>query len=87
MVCHDGRQPLHWAANTGHVPIAEHLVGSGAEPTAWIESKGRQPLHEAASQGHVKIAAHLVTRGAEVAAQGAPHGPNAVALWTASEAS
>ena len=55
-------QPLHIAAEKGHLQVAQLLVRSGAEINA-IDLNGDTPLHFACVNGHLGIVSWLLTRG------------------------
>ncbi|KAH7911701.1 prosome, macropain 26S subunit, non-ATPase, 10, isoform CRA_c [Hygrophoropsis aurantiaca] len=61
----DGRAPLHWAASSGSINIAEHLIDNGAEINQ-PDSSRWTPLHIAVSAGHTEIVEALVGAGADV---------------------
>ncbi|KZT38846.1 ankyrin [Sistotremastrum suecicum HHB10207 ss-3] len=52
-------------ASAGHEPIAEELIGAGANVNK-TNDKGITPLHYAASKAHVDIGKLLISRGAQV---------------------
>ena len=55
-------QPLHIAAEKGHLQVAQLLVRSGAEINA-IDLNGDTPLHFACVNGHLNVVSWLLTRG------------------------
>jgi hypothetical protein len=50
----DGTTPLHTAAYSGHLPIAQHLVVYGADTTG-TDHAGTIPREDAANQGHAAL--------------------------------
>ena len=60
----EGKTALYWAANEGHLKIAELLVGKGADVNA-----GASPLYGAAARGHLEVAHLLIRKGARIAAR------------------
>ena len=67
-----GEQPLHGAAYSGAVAIAEQLVARGAEVIATVGGDGRRPLHVAAQSGHAQLVEYLAARKAEARAEAGP---------------
>ncbi|KAG7289228.1 hypothetical protein NEMBOFW57_005593 [Staphylotrichum longicolle] len=53
-------QPLHWAADRGHVDVCERLLQEGADIDDGIATGEWTPLHMAASSGQAKVIAHLL---------------------------
>jgi uncharacterized protein len=60
-----GETPLHWAASTDDVDVAEILIGAGADVDAPDGSIGT-PLENAIGYGCWHVARHLVEAGATV---------------------
>ena len=61
----DGETPLHWAASSDDVDVAEALLQGGADPQAPGGSIGT-PLDNAVGYGCWHVARLLVDRGAEI---------------------
>jgi ankyrin repeat protein len=57
--------PLHWAAASGRVAVADMLLNCGAEPSSAEGHGGFTPLHVAAASGNKEMAAFLLSRGAD----------------------
>jgi ankyrin repeat protein len=57
---------LHWAARGDHRPLAELLLGTGADPNA-TTAAGWTALHEASAIGSDAIVAMLLSAGADPA--------------------
>ena len=53
-------QPLHWAADRGHVDVCERLLQEGADIDDGIATGEWTPLHMAASSGQAEVIAHLL---------------------------
>lgn len=64
----DGDTPLHVAASTGRVAIAEQLLSHGANPEA-LDASGRTPLKVALLFGKTQVARSLIEQGAALDAQ------------------
>ena len=60
----DGMTALHWAADAGHVEIAEILMYAGANLEATTRLGDYTPLHLAARQGHGLLLEALLEGGA-----------------------
>ena len=62
---HEGRTPLHWAAQMGDYALAQALIEAGADPLA-VSSGGQTPWEEAGSDrvAHYLEAAALAAREA-----------------------
>ena len=61
----NGKFPLHWAAQGGHVEIVEFLIERGAV----VNSKNvadETPLHYAAALGHSEVVRFLIEKGASL---------------------
>ncbi len=63
-----GQTPLWWAANHGHIPLAQKLLENGAEINA-SDHHGSIPLTTAASSGHLEMVRFLVEAGADIHAR------------------
>lgn len=57
--------PLHWAAASGRIAVADMLLNCGAEPSSTNGHQGFTPLHVAAETGNREMAAFLLHRGAD----------------------
>uniref|UniRef100_A0A6N2LKK1 ACB domain-containing protein n=1 Tax=Salix viminalis TaxID=40686 RepID=A0A6N2LKK1_SALVM len=64
----EGRTPLHWAVDRGHLNIAEVLVGKNADVNA-KDKDGQTPLHYAAVCEREAIAEYLVKQNADTDAR------------------
>ncbi|KAG6745538.1 hypothetical protein POTOM_050034 [Populus tomentosa] len=64
----EGRTPLHWAVDRGHLNIAEVLVGKDADINA-KDNEGQTPLHYAAVCEREAIAEYLVKQNADTDAK------------------
>ncbi|KAH6649318.1 ankyrin repeat-containing domain protein [Chaetomium tenue] len=62
MHAHDtwANQPLHWAADRGHVHVCERLLQEGADIDDGIVKGDWTPLHMAASSGQAEVITHLL---------------------------
>jgi len=58
-----GMQPLHWAAQKGHLPMVEFLLRRGAKIDAVDKAGGVEPLHWAAANGHLSVVEFLLREG------------------------
>ncbi|KAK8099138.1 ankyrin repeat-containing protein [Apiospora kogelbergensis] len=58
----DGRTPLSYAAEHGHVQIVSHLLGKGVNPES-ADHEGWTPLHHASRAGHYEISKLLLEAG------------------------
>jgi ankyrin repeat protein len=74
--------PLHLAAATGQLMIAEMLVNAGADLEAECVPTGVRPLHTAAIHNRTEAAQFLVDRGADMEAPDA-HGKTPLAVAAA----
>jgi ankyrin repeat protein len=63
-----GQTPLWWAANHGHMALAQALVAQGADVNT-PDHHGGTPLTQAASSGHLDMVRYLVQNGADIHAQ------------------
>ncbi|MBN1139118.1 MAG: ankyrin repeat domain-containing protein [Anaerolineae bacterium] len=63
-----GQTALWWAANHGHLPLAEMLIGRGAIVDT-PDHYGGTPLTTAASSGHLEMVRYLVCQGADIHAK------------------
>ena len=61
----EGRTPLHWAADHGHLECLRELIKSGADVNAQ-ECAGWTPLHWAAGEGHLECLRELIKAGSNV---------------------
>ncbi|KAL1553131.1 Acyl-CoA-binding domain-containing protein 1 [Salvia divinorum] len=64
----DGRTPLHWAVDRGHLNIAALLLNKNADVNA-KDGEGQTPLHYAAVCERTAIAELLVKHGADIELQ------------------
>ncbi|CAK7324209.1 unnamed protein product [Dovyalis caffra] len=64
----EGRTPLHWAVDRGHLNIVEALVGKNADINA-KDNEGQTPLHYAAVCEREAIAEYLVKQNADTDAK------------------
>ncbi|KAK7973959.1 hypothetical protein PG989_015807 [Apiospora arundinis] len=58
----DGRTPLSYAAEHGHVQIVSHLLEQGVNPEL-VDEKGMSPLHHSSSERHFEISKLLLEAG------------------------
>eukprot|EP00771_Trimastix_marina_P002545 gnl/Trimastix_PCT/368.p1 GENE.gnl/Trimastix_PCT/368~~gnl/Trimastix_PCT/368.p1 ORF type:complete len:595 (-),score=159.93 gnl/Trimastix_PCT/368:43-1827(-) len=58
-----GSTPIHWAAETGNVPVVHRLAEAGADLNA-CDNEGRTALHIAAEYGLYNLLEYLVHRDA-----------------------
>ena len=65
----DGHSALYLACTEGHMPIAEYLVGQGADVNETFGKRQRTLLHWAAEQSSTGLATFLISHGANVNAQ------------------
>ncbi len=63
---HRSETPMHEAASTGNVDVAEILIANGAEVNAKSVYHGLTPLHTAAYSGQEEVVKILIDNGAEV---------------------
>lgn len=63
-----GQTALWWAANQGHLPLAEMLIQYGALVDT-PDHYGGTPLSTAASAGHLEMVRYLVDQGADIHAR------------------
>jgi hypothetical protein len=61
----DGRTPLHVAAWSGNVPVAELLIAKGVDIDA-KENNGGTPLHRACLHSHKVVVELLLAKGADL---------------------
>ncbi|KAK9122195.1 hypothetical protein Syun_019812 [Stephania yunnanensis] len=61
----EGRTPLHWAVDRGHLEVAELLVSNNADVNA-KDDEGQTPLHYAAMCDREAIAEFLVKQNADI---------------------
>ncbi|XP_027331281.1 acyl-CoA-binding domain-containing protein 1 isoform X2 [Abrus precatorius] len=61
----EGRTPLHWAVDRGHLNVTELLVGKNADVNA-KDNDGQTPLHYAATCEREAIAEYLVKHNADI---------------------
>lgn len=64
----DGYSPLHRAAYSGHVAVAQALLRAGSKVNARTID-GWTPLHSACRWSHVSVASFLLLHGAQLNAQ------------------
>ena len=60
----DGMTGLHWAARNGNAPIAEVLIGAGADLEAPTRIGAHTPLHVASAAGRASVVKRLLLAGA-----------------------
>jgi len=60
-----GCQPIHCAAEGGHIAMVEYLLSQGADINA-SNRYGRQLIHYAAEGGHIAILEYLLSQGADI---------------------
>ncbi|KAK7282546.1 hypothetical protein RIF29_11426 [Crotalaria pallida] len=60
----EGRTPLHWAVDRGHLDVTELLVGKNADVNA-KDNDGQTPLHYAVTCEREAIAEYLVKHNAD----------------------
>lgn len=60
---------LHWAADRGHLDVAEYLITQMNVDVNDLDADGQSPLHYAAACGHLDICKLLVDSGANVLAK------------------
>lgn len=63
-----GQTALYFAAEKGHLPVAQRLVERGANVNAQDRFFGASVLDLALSNGHLELARYLLSKGAEDAA-------------------
>lgn len=61
----EGRTPLHWAVDRGHLNVTELLVGRDADVNA-KDNDGQTPLHYAVTCEREAIAEYLVKHNADI---------------------
>nr|AFK38944.1 unknown [Medicago truncatula] len=61
----EGRTPLHWAVDRGHLNVTELLVGKNADVNA-KDNDGQTPLHYAVTCEREAIAEYLVKHSADI---------------------
>jgi ankyrin repeat protein len=76
----DGMTALHWAADAGHLEIAEILMYAGANVDAATRLGNYTPLHLAARQGHGPLVLALLEGGADADATTTSGGSTALHL-------
>jgi len=59
-------QPLHWAADRGHISVCERLLEKGADIDDGIAVSEWTPLHMAAASGQSETIASLLSRNAQI---------------------
>ena len=65
----DGMTALHWAAETGHLELAEMLIYAGANLGAVTRIGDYAPLHLASKAGHPSVVEALLSAGADPGAR------------------
>lgn len=63
-----GQTALWWAANHGHLPLAQELISRGAEVNT-PDHHGGTPLIKAAGSGHLEMVRYLAANGADLYAE------------------
>ncbi|KAK9665213.1 hypothetical protein RND81_14G098000 [Saponaria officinalis] len=64
----EGRTPLHWAVDRGHLPVIELLFKNDADVNA-KDNEGQTPLHYAVVCDREAVAEYLVKHSADVTAK------------------
>ncbi|KAK7410732.1 hypothetical protein VNO78_01758 [Psophocarpus tetragonolobus] len=64
----EGRTPLHWAVDRGHLNVTELLVGRNADVNAQ-DNDGQTPLHYAVTCEREAIAEYLVKHNADISSK------------------
>ncbi|KAL9237439.1 hypothetical protein vseg_011986 [Gypsophila vaccaria] len=64
----EGRTPLHWAVDRGHLPVIELLLKNNADVNA-KDNEGQTPLHYAVVCDREAVAEYLVKHSADVQAK------------------
>jgi len=61
----NGLSLLHWAADRGHIGIAEIIINKNCSLINSQDAEGLTPLHYASSCGHLAVVRLLLQRGAD----------------------
>ena len=64
-----GQTPLHYAATSGNIKVAQILIENGADPNA-ANVEGRTPIFNAAEEGRREVAQLLIENGADLDVRG-----------------
>ncbi|XP_074291742.1 acyl-CoA-binding domain-containing protein 1-like [Silene latifolia] len=64
----EGRTPLHWAVDRGHLPVIEQLLKNNVDVNA-KDNEGQTPLHYAVVCDREAVAEYLVKHNADVHAK------------------